>query len=368
MARQSACTLRATNQPTPGSIVKVRAIELKSSAIALALSLAISNLSIAQAKAPSSPSTNKINPDAIPVAVDVCIEKSGKYQNVKSSDLATLMEEHTLHKRAKQAIELADILIKRQPSNMPLYLMKGRNLSYLNEQEKAIAVLQESLRNCQKYPDKTKLSDAYREIANNYFEMGDENKAIGFYTKAIEVSPQLAEGYHRRSVCYSDQKKYDLAIKDLNQYIKLQPNRSRSYLWRAEAKVQKGDYKDALSDINLAIKTSPEKAGEFILYRGDLYLRLKEYKNALADYDALLKLNALDDTIWLRKGNILMTLADYKGACQAYTKTIDLTEDEGATAYLARAKAFDKLGKSKEAARDREKAAELQSKKAVDKI
>lgn len=328
----------------------------------------MSNLLFAQAKTPASQPANKINPDAIPLAVDENIEKSGKYKNVKSSELARLMEEHTIHKRAKQAIELADVLIKRQPGNMPLYLMKGRNLCYLNEQEKAIAVLQEGLKNCQKYPDKTKLSDANREIANNYFEMGDENKAITFYTKAIEVSPKLAEAYHRRSVCYSEKKEYDLAIKDLNQYIKLQPNRSRSYLWRAEAKVQKGDYKDALSDINLAIKTSPEKAGEFILYRGDLYLRLKEFKNALADYDALLKLNALDDTIWLRKGNILMTLADYKGACQAYTKTIALTEDEGATAYLARAKAFDKLGKSKEAEKDREKAAQLQSKKAVDKI
>lgn len=353
MARQSACAFSATDQPTPGTIVKVRALQVKASGITLVLCLAIS------ASESVLLSAQAINPD---------LEKSSQYQNVNSSELARRMEEHTIHKRAKQAIELADVLINRQPGNMPLYLMKGRNLCYLNEQAKAIAVLQEGLKNCPQFPDKTKLSDANREIANNYFEMGDEIKAIVFYTKAIELSPQLAEAYHRRSVCYSDQKKYDLAIKDLNQYIKLQPNRSRSYLWRAEAHVQRGNYKDALSDINLAIKTSPEKAGEFILYRGDLYLRLKDYKNALADYDALLKLNSLDDTIWLRKGNILMTLADYQGACQAYTKTIDLTEDEGATAYLARAKAFDKLGKTKEAARDREHAAKLQSKKAVDKI
>lgn len=337
-------------------------------ALVLAGYIAVSTQAAPRERGPQKNNATKLNPDAILISASEFREKTGKYRQTSSQQLAGMMEEHTIHKRAREAIELADVLIKRQPGNMPLYLMKARNLCYLNEQSTAISVLEEGLKNCRQYRDKAKISDAYREIANNYFEMGEVTKAITFYTKAIETFPRMAEAYHRRSVCYSDQKKFDLAIKDLDKYIELQPNRSRPYLWRAEANVQKGNSKEALSDINKAINASPEKAGEYILYRGDLHVRLKHFKEALADYEALLQKNSQDDTIWLRKGNVLMSLADYSGAYQAYSKTIDLTVDEGAPAYLARAKALDKLGKTKEAAQDRQEAARLQRKRAVDRI
>ncbi|MGC8797108.1 MAG: tetratricopeptide repeat protein [candidate division WOR-3 bacterium] len=73
------------------------------------------------------------------------------------------------------------------------------------------------------------------EEAEQYFRLGNEavararfikdlEKAIQYYTRAIELNPKFAEAYFNRWFAYSDKGEYDRGWADYNKAIELNPN------------------------------------------------------------------------------------------------------------------------------------------------
>lgn len=100
--------------------------------------------------------------------------------------------------------------------------------------------------------------------AQDYFAQGDYDyergacdAAIEDYTRALELSPNLAEAYNNRAYTYMVQEDYSAALSDLNKAIELRP-----------------DYVNALMN------------------RGDIhnYYYQIDYDLAIADYDRILRL------------------------------------------------------------------------------
>lgn len=93
-------------------------------------------------------------------------------------------------------------------------------------------------------------SDIYFEIAENYcnFPNVKPETALNYYSKAIEIAPDISEYYLARGECYSLLKRLDFALADFNRGIELNTNDWRLYNRRGELFLELHEWDKATTD------------------------------------------------------------------------------------------------------------------------
>ena len=84
--------------------------------------------------------------------------------------------------------------------------------------------------------------------------IGDYDRAIEDYTKAIELDPNPADAYNNRGVAYGKKDESDCAIKDYTKAIELNPNRDITYYNRAGVWLYLQEWEKAKTDLIAAKK------------------------------------------------------------------------------------------------------------------
>ncbi|MBL8082102.1 MAG: tetratricopeptide repeat protein [Candidatus Obscuribacter sp.] len=286
--------------------------------------------------------------------------QTARFEKQTEEQLISQAKLETKRNNPEGALQICNIILKRNPKCTAAYVTKSKNLDFLNRDADALKCLDEGLKILPQAPS------LYREKGLILTAMNRNREALEAFNKAIENHCPEWDVYHQRSVVYGSLKMHARAIDDMSTYIKLQPKRSRGFQWRAAAYAQSGQTDKAIQDLTTAIKMSPGKEGEFLLERAELYMKVKDYQKAVADYAETLKTSPLDDTIWLKKGLALSKAGKPDQALKDFTECIEL--NGSSTAYLARADLLEKLGKHKEAAKDRARALQLEKEKAVEKL
>jgi tetratricopeptide (TPR) repeat protein len=166
--------------------------------------------------------------------------------------------------------------------------------------------------------------------AAQFYSLGLEstmsNTKINYFTRAIELNPELSAAYEERGMLYYFQEHYTKMIRDFLKVTELNPDDAKSYSMLGVAYLKKDDYDSAVSDLTRAIELNPELA-EAYGYRAEAY-RLKGMLDlAVRDADRVLDIG----------GN---------------KRTIGMT-------YSTRAKAFRDLGEIERADADFKKAVNL---------
>ncbi|MGN6186069.1 MAG: tetratricopeptide repeat protein [Thermoanaerobaculia bacterium] len=178
-------------------------------------------------------------------------------------------------------------------------------------------------------------------------QLNDWNGAIADFTKAIELAPNDASGYADRGWAYGAKEEFTAALADYDKALALEPNSMMAYIGRGDLHRMQGHADRAFADYQSAINAA-EKDGFSELYIGNAYLGrglvhmqrgnwalaendltfavensfgaqshayesralVYELQNkndkALADYDALLKMNSSNTTALERRGALLM--------------------------------------------------------------
>jgi tetratricopeptide (TPR) repeat protein len=134
-----------------------------------------------------------------------------------------------------------------------------------------------------------KYSTAFYTLASAYEKMKDFDKAINTYTEIITLKPE-AVGYNNRGWALSNTGKFAEAIPDFDQAIKLSPSDGIFFKNRGNAKNKIGQYESALIDLNIAVEQKISLHYKSLSNRGDSYLGLGKFNEALADYEAALLL------------------------------------------------------------------------------
>jgi tetratricopeptide (TPR) repeat protein len=117
-----------------------------------------------------------------------------------------------------------------------------------------------------------------------WMEKRDFDKAIEYFTKAIQKNPQLADAFNSRGGAWAGKGDFDKSIKDLNEAIRLNPQYVGAIGNRGNAWVEKGEYEKAIEDYNEAIHLKPPFVGDLIYSRGLAWLKQKNYKKAIEDF------------------------------------------------------------------------------------
>jgi len=94
--------------------------------------------------------------------------------------------------------------------------------------------------------------------ANEHFKVQHFEKAIEFYSKAIECNPNEAVYYGNRSFAYHKTECFGYALRDASQAIDLDKNYIKGYYRRASAYFSLGKYKMAVKDYETVCRVRPQ--------------------------------------------------------------------------------------------------------------
>jgi len=113
-----------------------------------------------------------------------------------------------------------------------------------------------------------KNAESYFYSGNEYYNMGDYDRAIAEYTEAIRIDPNYADAYGNRGIAYARKNDYNRAIADLTEAIRLNPESANGYFNRGLAYYDRGvvsanisDYDNAIVDLEKVLEIDPNHAG-----------------------------------------------------------------------------------------------------------
>lgn len=212
--------------------------------------------------------------------------------------------------------------------------------------------------------------------ATEWFEKGyastmseSYSDAIGAFSKAIELSPRMANAYLNRGTNYFLVGKHSQAIEDFDRVIEIDPKYAMAYFNRGIAYSNLGNQQQAIRDYGRAIELNPKYA-EAYHNRGSIHDRLGDYKRAVEDFDKAIELNPKMAVAYVGRGYSYFKLAyhnrgttndkvgNYKRAVENFNKAIEL-DSKMAVAYFGRAAAYGSLSNHKQATEDFKTAARL---------
>ncbi len=176
-----------------------------------------------------------------------------------------------------------------------------------------------------------------------YDLLGEYDKAIDDYTRAIELQRDAGYYVNRGDLYLEEKKKYELAMADFEQAIAIQPTATWANTAIICALRRMGKPELALEKANEAIHSEPRN-GNYHRHRAEVHAALGNLESMRADFEEATSLSPDDRYIWQAKAWLLATSTDDahrdgKQAIEAATKACELTfwKDEDALEHLAAA-------------------------------
>jgi tetratricopeptide (TPR) repeat protein len=153
--------------------------------------------------------------------------------------------------------------------------------------------------------------------------MGEYQKALIDFEKAMSIDSNVAESYNRRGVLFANSGDIDKALDDFSKAVKLNAKHAGAYTNRASIYLKKRDLQKAISDCTKAIELAPY-AFEPYYNRGLAYMNINEPEKALEDYNKAIELSPKNAEAYAKRGLILSALGDVREAISDYEKFLEL--------------------------------------------
>ena len=132
--------------------------------------------------------------------------------------------------------------------------------------------------------------------------LGELEKAVEAYTKAISLKPDCAEAYNNLGTVFQDQGKLELAIDAYNASIGVKPWQSDVHYNIANVLVLQGKLSEAVKEYNDAIELNPQ-AANFYNNLGSTLLDLGRIDEAICSYEKAIAINSdLPGAYWNLSG------------------------------------------------------------------
>lgn len=175
---------------------------------------------------------------------------------------------------------------------------------------------------------KAKELEAKGQAANTYNEGvralngGDTATAIAKFKQASEIDPNLPEAYGAIAEVYLETKQYDAAIAAVDRYLQLQPNQARGLILRYDILKAKGD-KAATQALDALVTNGggAEAAKRIYNYGADL-VRNDKTDDAIVQFKRAIELDPNLTQAQIALGNLYMRRKDYKNAVATVDRVI----------------------------------------------
>jgi len=205
--------------------------------------------------------------------------------------------------------------------------------------------------------------EPYIGLARLYDSSKQPDKAIESLTTAMKLAPDLKDLYKARAVIYVSIGEKEKALADYKQLAKLDPESLACYFQQGQVLESMKKFDDACAVYKHMLTLDETKAKvplKAIAYKRLAALRgaSGHHKEAIAYLSEAAKFDVEDDEPLRMRGLEYMKMKNYDMAVEDFTEAIETMPESGSN-FLARADAYDKLGKTELAAKDRAEAKKL---------
>ncbi|KAL1434277.1 hypothetical protein MTO96_011911 [Rhipicephalus appendiculatus] len=211
-------------------------------------------------------------------------------QAVSCSKIEVLKAESlALLKRLTDARQIANNIMRAEPTNADAMYVRGLCFYYEDNIEKALQHFQQVLRLA---PDHPKASAAYKKArllkskkdeGNEAFNKGNFQEAFNIYTSALEVDPsnKLANSklyFNRATVC-SKINKLNQTVEDCTTAISLNEDYLKAYMRRAKTYMDLEMYEEAVRDYERILRKDHTRENKRLLDQAKLELKKSKRKD-----------------------------------------------------------------------------------------
>lgn len=184
----------------------------------------------------------------------------------------------------------------------------------------------------------------YRGLA--YRRQFKFKKSIADYTQAISINPNDIDFYIKRGFVYKKMRtkfKASKAIADFTQAISMNPNDAKIYCHRGDAHIIHGKpdiiaaQNAAIDDYTLAIQQDPNNQTYYVkcedvykeqykyyVKRGDIYKEQEQYHAAIIDYNLAIKINPNKKDAYIYRGLAYEKLGELNKAIESYKEALNI--------------------------------------------
>ena len=138
---------------------------------------------------------------------------------------------------------------------------------------------------CQTLPT----ASEYLTRGDGFVKDGKIPQAIKAYNKALAMNPDLTAVYASRGAAYFFSGDYARAQEDFFAVVEKNPYQADGYTALGSALAARGDYQNAIKMFDISVRLNPRKPETFFS-RAGVFLMLKEYDKAIADYTSVILL------------------------------------------------------------------------------
>lgn len=215
----------------------------------------------------------------------------------------------------REAIKNLDSLINIDSTNVQALYYLGLNYESISNYNKAASVLKSAV----KYkPDDTKL---LLSLGSNCFSAGLINDAETVLSKAFSLDSTNSQIQIILGKVYVTQKKWDNAAAIYARLIEGDSSNSYFFEQMAKCETQLGNINTAITNYQIANLLNPGNMNTTLELSYLLYLQ-KQYYTAIQVVDAGLVYYPNAISLWERKGDIYIKIPDYNNALDSYYKAL----------------------------------------------
>ena len=246
-------------------------------------------------------------------------------------------------------------------------------------------------------PNNTKAYNSLGNIWQSELGLGDDDKAIMYYRKALDIDSNCAYAHNNLGNAVKAKGDLDGAIAEYRQALAIDPFYAVAHFNLGNALYWKGDVDGAIDEYRSALEDNPNlleahyNLGFALKRKGDLDGAIAEYKtvlsinpnnatahnnlgvalydkgdilSAISEYRTALSIDPNDATAHFNLGNALLTKGDLDGAMGEYRKSIAIDPSDP-TAYFNLGNTLKAKGDVAGAVAEYEKAVKLDPKLAI---
>ena len=163
-----------------------------------------------------------------------------------------------------------------------------------------------------------------RSEARKKMSLGENEEALSLYTRLIDLDPENAEYYERRSTILHRMKRYPEAVEDDTRAIGFDPSNAKYYHSRAITLDEMGEYERALADKTKAIELEPDNAEHYHSRSVTLY-SMEKYDKTLLDDTKAIELDPLNAELYESRAMTLRQMGREEDAKQDEIKAKELS-------------------------------------------
>jgi tetratricopeptide (TPR) repeat protein len=176
-------------------------------------------------EATSDPITVTDTEKEVSVTVLMVDEKTFKAKEAEANELLS-------NKKFKEASVIYKEMLKMTPKEAVVWANLAKADAGMLDHEAALdAVKKAAELDPNEYSALQAQMEAWASFEDGVHALGSKDfpKAVKLLTESLKLQPQNADGYYNLALAYGHQKKYDEAIKNINQALKLKPD-EKAYL------------------------------------------------------------------------------------------------------------------------------------------